>query len=155
MIYSDGDEHSSGFKDDDLSTEPDGEEYRQYVQTEYNNSSNEPINSPADDHVVFGWSDTDSPYDENDAKLAVFDAAMTAKMKQRLQHIIDEMISTESEYVNSLDYILKNYMPDMSSETVPAFLKGKKNVLFGNIERIYDFHKRLAYDLEKKLVSMK
>lgn len=91
---------------------------------------------------MFGWGEAKQPYDDNDSKLAVFDAAMSPKMKERLQHIIGEMISTEAEYVKSLEYILDNYLPDMCTESVPANLKGKKNVLFGNIERIYDFHKR-------------
>ena len=67
---------------------------------------------------------------------------MSPKMKERLQHIINEMISTEEDYVSSLEYILEHYLPEMQGEHVPSFLLGKKNVLFGNLERIYDFHKK-------------
>ena len=67
---------------------------------------------------------------------------MPAKMKERIKHIIDEMITTEHEYVKSLEYILVHYLPLMDMETLPPTLKGKANILFGNIERIYEFHKR-------------
>ena len=67
---------------------------------------------------------------------------MSPKIKERLDYIIGEIIETEKEYVLSLEYVLDNYMPCMDSESVTPVLKGKKNVLFGNIKRIYEFHKR-------------
>ena len=95
---------------------------------------------------VFSWNDgTEQLYDANDPKLAVFDATMSPKMKERLQHIINEMIHTEDDYVSSLEYVLQNYLPELRGDNVPSFLLGKKNVLFGNLERIYDFHKRSAF----------
>jgi len=134
FIYSDGDENSSGFKDDDLSTEPDEDE-------SYHDNADEPLGSPSffDTSIgpIFSWNDALQPYDANDSKLAVFDAAMSPKMKERLQHIINEMISTEDDYVTSLEYVLRHYFSEMDGgEGVPAFLLGKKNVLFGNIERL-------------------
>ena len=56
--------------------------------------------------------------------------------------LIGEMIRTEEEYVASLEHILNNYIPLMESDDLAAVLKGRKNVLFGNVKRIYEFHKR-------------
>lgn len=67
---------------------------------------------------------------------------MSPKTKERLDYIINEIIETEKEYVLSLEYVLENYMPCMDGDAVAPVLKGKKNVLFGNIKRIYEFHKR-------------
>ena len=70
---------------------------------------------------------------------------MSLETKKKLDNIIGEIINTEKEYVLSLDHILTNYMPCMDSESLAPVLKGKKNVLFGNIKRIYEFHKRLVF----------
>lgn len=140
MSDGDGDGDSSGFKDDDLSTEPDEDEYREQTDVEYAESLTSPIENAVG--PIFSWKDGHKLYDENDAKLAVFDVAMPTKMKERLRHIIDEMINTEHEYVKSLEYILEHYLPLMESTQLPPTLIGQKNVIFGNIERICDFHKR-------------
>ena len=129
------DEDSSGVKEDDISTEADEDHYQDTASV--SDYCDILVNMP-----VFSWQGTQFHYDENDANLAVFDAAMPVKMKERLRFIIDEMISTEYQYVQSLEYVLVNYLPDMDSDQLPATLKGKKNILFGNIDRIYDFHKR-------------
>lgn len=145
LIYSEGDENSSGFKDDDLSSEQSDDEYdNEPTDDVINEYATESIGSLENQYGVniFSWKDNQQPYDENDAKLAVFDAAMPTKMKERLRHIIDEMITTEHEYVSSLEYILENYLTMMDREELPPTLKGKKNVLFGNVKRIYDFHQR-------------
>ena len=127
-----------GFKDDDLSTEPDEDEYHNDASMmEYTESP-----SCIDVGPIFSWKDNHQPYDENDAKLAVFDAAMPPKLRERLRYIISEMIDTEHEYVRALEYVLEHYLPAMDADYLPPTLKGKKNVLFGNVERIYDFHKR-------------
>ena len=148
MIYSDGDENSSGFKDEDdddgdLSTD-EGD-----VINNSHHTNSDGVMSPSmlDQTIgpVFSWNVDDQLYDANDSKLAVFDAAMSPKMKERLQHIINEMISTEDDYVSSLEYVLENYLPELRGDSVPSFLLGKKNVLFGNLERIYDFHKRFVF----------
>ncbi|XP_051791689.1 pleckstrin homology domain-containing family G member 4B-like isoform X2 [Erpetoichthys calabaricus] len=58
----------------------------------------------------------------------------------RLQHIMDEMIMTEREYVRSLGYIIENYYPEMERMDLPQDLRGKRNIIFGNLEKLYDFH---------------
>ena len=34
----------------------------------------------------------------------------------------------------------QNYIPELSREDIPQALRGKRNVIFGNIEKIYGFH---------------
>lgn len=79
-----------------------------------------------------------------------------------------EMIQTERDYVKSLEYIievtvsptynvvrvafnltinddhlflsLKNYIPELVREDIPQALRGQRNVIFGNVEKIYEFH---------------
>lgn len=51
-----------------------------------------------------------------------------------------EMIQTERDYVKSLEYVIENYVPMVLKEEVPQALRGQRNVIFGNIEKIYEFH---------------
>lgn len=54
--------------------------------------------------------------------------------------IMREMIQTERDYVKSLDYIIENYIPELMREDIPQALRGQRNVVFGNVEKIYEFH---------------
>ncbi|XP_052062910.1 uncharacterized protein LOC127702659 isoform X3 [Mytilus californianus] len=60
--------------------------------------------------------------------------------KSILAHVMCEMVQTERDYVQSLQYIIENYIPELLREDVPQALRGKRNVIFGNIEKIYQFH---------------
>lgn len=51
-----------------------------------------------------------------------------------------EMIQTERDYVKSLEYVIENYVPMLLKEDLPQALRGQRNVIFGNIEKIYEFH---------------
>ncbi|KAJ8940301.1 hypothetical protein NQ318_012840 [Aromia moschata] len=51
---------------------------------------------------------------------------MDPKTQKTLTYIIKEMIDTERDYVKSLDYIIA--------------LRGQRNTVFGNVEKIYEFH---------------
>nr|XP_008111206.1 PREDICTED: pleckstrin homology domain-containing family G member 4B isoform X1 [Anolis carolinensis] len=58
----------------------------------------------------------------------------------KLNHIMDEMITTEREYVRSLGYIIDSYFPELERSDLPQDLRGKRNIIFGNLEKLYDFH---------------
>ncbi|KAJ8417900.1 hypothetical protein AAFF_G00227430 [Aldrovandia affinis] len=58
----------------------------------------------------------------------------------KLRHIIDEMVMTEREYVRSLLYIITHYFPEMERADLPQDLRGKRSVVFGNLEKLADFH---------------
>lgn len=56
--------------------------------------------------------------------------------------IMREMITTERDYVRSLYYVIDNYMQELLREDIPQALRGQRNVIFGNIERIHEFHQQ-------------
>ncbi|XP_035020221.2 pleckstrin homology domain-containing family G member 4B isoform X2 [Hippoglossus stenolepis] len=64
------------------------------------------------------------------------------KHSSKVQHIMDEMISTEREYVRSLSYIIEHYFPEMERLDLPQDLRGKRSIIFGNVEKLWDFHSR-------------
>lgn len=53
-----------------------------------------------------------------------------------------EMIGTERDYVRSLHYIIENYLDEMNREDIPQALRGQRNVIFGNVEKICEFHQQ-------------
>ncbi|XP_071959000.1 puratrophin-1-like isoform X2 [Antedon mediterranea] len=59
---------------------------------------------------------------------------------KKMLMIIDEIIQTEEDYVMALKYIMQNYFPEMDRDDVPQGLRGQRTMVFGNIEKIYDFH---------------
>ncbi|XP_070616683.1 puratrophin-1 isoform X2 [Erythrolamprus reginae] len=64
----------------------------------------------------------------------------TRSWSSKPQRILEEMVVTEQEYVRSLRYILDNYFPEMEREDLPQELRGKRGVIFGNLEKMYNFH---------------
>ncbi|XP_045901712.1 pleckstrin homology domain-containing family G member 4B isoform X1 [Micropterus dolomieu] len=62
------------------------------------------------------------------------------KQSSKVQHIMGEMISTEREYVRSLSYIIEHYFPEMERLDLPQDLRGKRSIIFGNVEKLWDFH---------------
>uniref|UniRef100_A0A8C5EC46 Rho guanine nucleotide exchange factor 40-like n=1 Tax=Gouania willdenowi TaxID=441366 RepID=A0A8C5EC46_GOUWI len=58
----------------------------------------------------------------------------------KLRHIVQEMVTTEREYVRSLSYIMDQYLPEMERADLPQDLRGKRSVVFGNLEKLLDFH---------------
>ncbi|XP_029355022.1 uncharacterized protein plekhg4 isoform X2 [Echeneis naucrates] len=58
----------------------------------------------------------------------------------KLRHIVEEMVTTEREYVRSLHYIIHHYFPEMERADLPQDLRGKRSVVFGNLEKLLDFH---------------
>jgi len=54
--------------------------------------------------------------------------------------IVQELVDTEAGYIRSLQYVVDNYIPEMSRVSLPEPLRGKKNVVFANLEKIYEFH---------------
>ncbi|XP_051511165.1 uncharacterized protein LOC127416075 isoform X2 [Myxocyprinus asiaticus] len=82
---------------------------------------------------MHGWS---SP----DRKRSGSPAPETCGKGSKLRHIVDEMVTTEREYVRSLRYIIDNYFPEMELANLPQDLRGKRSVIFGNLEKLVDFH---------------
>ncbi|XP_051955640.1 pleckstrin homology domain-containing family G member 4B-like isoform X2 [Xyrauchen texanus] len=58
----------------------------------------------------------------------------------KLHRIMEELLMTEVEYVRSLAYILTHYFPLLARPDVPQDLRGQRGRIFGNLEKLYDFH---------------
>lgn len=54
--------------------------------------------------------------------------------------MLAEMVATEREYVRALDYTMENYFPELDRPDVPQGLRGQRAHLFGNLEKLRDFH---------------
>ncbi|XP_014670666.1 PREDICTED: uncharacterized protein LOC106811518 [Priapulus caudatus] len=63
-----------------------------------------------------------------------------ARASRNLQMTISEMVQTEKDYAQALLYIIDNYFQEMLRDDLPQELRGKHGAIFGNIEKIYEFH---------------
>uniref|UniRef100_A0A8C8DUX5 MCF.2 cell line derived transforming sequence-like 2 n=1 Tax=Oryzias sinensis TaxID=183150 RepID=A0A8C8DUX5_9TELE len=61
-------------------------------------------------------------------------------------HIMTELIETERIYVEELQSIMEGYYVELNnsefSHLIPPSLENKRDVLFGNLPEIYDFHNK-------------
>ncbi|XP_041350720.1 guanine nucleotide exchange factor DBS-like isoform X2 [Gigantopelta aegis] len=66
-------------------------------------------------------------------------------LQTKRRHVMNELIETETTYVRELEEIYTGYYLEMNNRSmqhlIPPELEGKKNILFGNLEQIYKFHK--------------
>ncbi|NXC50445.1 MCF2L factor, partial [Penelope pileata] len=64
-------------------------------------------------------------------------------------HIINELIETERVYVEELQSIIEGYASEMDNPNllhlIPSTLQNKKEILFGNLPEIYEFHNRQIF----------
>lgn len=83
-----------------------------------------------------------------------------AKALQNRTFVLQELATTEKDYVRDLGYVVEGYMATMKKDppppeypAVPADLKsGKDKIVFGNIEAIYEWHRDiLLAEIEKCL----
>ncbi|XP_044205807.1 quattro [Thunnus albacares] len=59
----------------------------------------------------------------------------------KLQRIMEELLSTEREYVKALGYVREHYFPELERGDVPQDLRGQRGIIFGNLEKLHDFHR--------------
>lgn len=62
-----------------------------------------------------------------------------------------ELLQTERTYVKDLETCIKVFLNEMKSNSnLPPQIQNKEDVIFGNMEEIYDFHNRIFLkELEK------
>nr|KAF6435977.1 MCF.2 cell line derived transforming sequence [Rousettus aegyptiacus] len=62
-------------------------------------------------------------------------------------HVLNELIQTEKVYVRELFTVLLGYKAEMDNpdmfDLMPPLLRNKKDILFGNMAEIYEFHSNL------------
>lgn len=72
---------------------------------------------------------------------------------RKLQRIIEELLSTEREYVKALGYVREHYFPELERADVPQDLRGQRGSIFGNLEKLHDFHRHYFLDELEGCVS--
>lgn len=65
---------------------------------------------------------------------------------RRVQKILEELLSTEREYVKALAYVREHYFPELERADVPQDLRGQRGSIFGNLEKLHDFHRHHFLD---------
>uniref|UniRef100_A0A1A7ZFV7 MCF.2 cell line derived transforming sequence-like 2 n=1 Tax=Nothobranchius furzeri TaxID=105023 RepID=A0A1A7ZFV7_NOTFU len=67
-------------------------------------------------------------------------------LSNRRRHIMTELIESERIYVEELQSIMEGYFAELNnselSHLIPPTLENKKDVLFGNLPEIYEFHNK-------------
>uniref|UniRef100_W5K0H8 Si:dkey-65j6.2 n=1 Tax=Astyanax mexicanus TaxID=7994 RepID=W5K0H8_ASTMX len=79
---------------------------------------------------------------QNNSKRNIAEYSSSPKSHTKLQRIMEELLLTELEYVRSLGYILTHYVPLLTRPDVPPDLRGQRGRIFGNLEKLHDFHCR-------------
>lgn len=92
--------------------------------------------------LAFSGDESDKPSENN-----VDSAKKTENPLEKRQYVLQELISTEEAYVRDLSMIVEGYIATMRDPDceipMPEDLKdGKDKLVFGNIEVIYDWHKK-------------
>uniref|UniRef100_A0A096M8U4 Quattro n=1 Tax=Poecilia formosa TaxID=48698 RepID=A0A096M8U4_POEFO len=64
----------------------------------------------------------------------------------KVQKILEELLSTEREYVKALGYVREHYFPELERADVPQDLRGQRGSIFGNLEKLHDFHRHYFSD---------
>ena len=66
------------------------------------------------------------------------------KLIKKRQNIITEIIQTEKSYCQDLRACLESYFKEFTQNTQsqPEYLRGKEAIIFGNLEEIYNFHRK-------------
>ncbi|XP_072474451.1 probable guanine nucleotide exchange factor MCF2L2 isoform X2 [Notamacropus eugenii] len=68
-------------------------------------------------------------------------------LSSRRSHIMHELIETERVYVEELQSIIEGYAAEMDNpelnHLIPVALQNKKEILFGNLHEIHEFHNRI------------
>ncbi|XP_008436614.1 kalirin isoform X2 [Poecilia reticulata] len=73
-----------------------------------------------------------------------------AKAMRHRTFVLNELIQTEKDYVKDLGIVVEGFMKRIEEKGVPEDMKGKEKIVFGNIHRIYDWHREFFVgELEK------
>uniref|UniRef100_A0A668SZ75 Quattro n=1 Tax=Oreochromis aureus TaxID=47969 RepID=A0A668SZ75_OREAU len=80
-----------------------------------------------------------SPRDSNEGKGE--GCFISCMWNRKVRRIMVELLSTEREYVKALGYVREHYFPELERADVPQDLRGQRGSIFGNLEKLHDFHR--------------
>uniref|UniRef100_A0A3B4XMD6 Quattro n=1 Tax=Seriola lalandi dorsalis TaxID=1841481 RepID=A0A3B4XMD6_SERLL len=75
------------------------------------------------------------------SKISDFTFFISYMWNRKLRRIMEELLSTEREYVKALGYVREHYFPELERADVPQDLRGQRGSIFGNLEKLHDFHR--------------
>ncbi|XP_036958147.1 quattro isoform X2 [Acanthopagrus latus] len=84
---------------------------------------------------------TQSPEDRRTPETLLMAAEHNCSNVLKLRRIMEELLSTEREYVKALGYVREHYFPELERADVPQDLRGQRGSIFGNLEKLHDFHR--------------
>ncbi|VDK89067.1 unnamed protein product [Litomosoides sigmodontis] len=64
--------------------------------------------------------------------------------------VVRDLLDSEIDYVSALRLVVQDFMPEMARVDIPSALRGKKSCIFGNIEKLFQFH---AHSFLPQLIS--
>ncbi|VDN01498.1 unnamed protein product [Thelazia callipaeda] len=64
--------------------------------------------------------------------------------------VVRDLLDSEIDYVGALRLVVQDFVPEMSRVDIPSALRGKKSCIFGNIEKLFQFH---AHSFLPQLIS--
>ncbi|XP_053297429.1 quattro [Pleuronectes platessa] len=110
-------------------------------------SGNSSCKSIRDSHEVEGCTtSTQSPEDSTTPETLLPPTENNGSSVLKLQRIMEELLSTEREYVKALGYVREHYFPELERADVPQDLRGQRGSIFGNLEKLHDFHQHHFLD---------
>ncbi|XP_039446076.1 uncharacterized protein LOC120425571 isoform X2 [Culex pipiens pallens] len=89
----------------------------------------------------------DSTDDDHEEVAAVMSGSRpgsdTSIKSERITNIMKELLDNEENYVNTLGKGIEDYVSVMHQKDLPMALRGQRYHIFGNIEKIYQFHREI------------
>ncbi|MCP9263468.1 hypothetical protein DINM_006752 [Dirofilaria immitis] len=64
--------------------------------------------------------------------------------------VVRDLLDSEIDYVSALRLVVQDFIPEMARIDIPSALRGKKSCIFGNIEKLFQFH---AHSFLPQLIS--
>ncbi|TNN53903.1 Puratrophin-1 [Liparis tanakae] len=55
--------------------------------------------------------------------------------------VLEELLSSERQYVKALGFVRQHYLSELERPDVPQGLRGQRASVFGNLEKLHDFHR--------------
>ncbi|XP_037620244.1 uncharacterized protein KIAA1755-like [Sebastes umbrosus] len=89
---------------------------------------------------------TQSPKESRTQETLLTPAENNGSNVLKLRRIMEELLSTEREYVKALGYVREHYFPELERPDVPQDLRGQRGSIFGNLEKLHDFHRHHFLD---------
>ncbi|KAM6927948.1 quattro [Xenentodon cancila] len=81
-----------------------------------------------------------NPEDSKTTQTLITPAESNGSNDLKVKKILEELLSTEREYVKALGYVREHYFPELERADVPQDLRGQRGSIFGNLEKLHDFH---------------